>query len=376
MVRGSLARSLAIFGSLGAAASIVPSLIPKTASEIGVEAYELLPAIPLLFWGLFLGVLIGPRLAQARGSQVVVQIASTALAAGLAGVTGATSAAVFLSGGLVVGLGFGVIEVLVTAQVRIDGGDAARALTQLNIAFALGAVLSPVVLAVTMRLLETDAIGYLAALLMLLSGLSFRAANRARSTDSSKLETKPLRLFLLACALYVGAESILAGWTATIFSELEITSAELAPIGTTIFWGMLVLGRVSSLYLTPRYLSPGGALILWPVVSAAGLGLTFSFVGTAQVAAAGLAIASFAAGPIYGFLIAKGLEVASVEDSAKATRLLILAGSVGGFAIPALLQVDPSITLAAMVGAIAMFAVALLGALAARTNTNRERVGT
>ena len=367
---------MAIFGSLGAAASIVPSLIPKTAGEIGVGAYELLPAIPLLFWGLFLGVLIGPRLAQASGPQVVVQIASTALAVGLAGVTGATSVLVFLGGGLVVGLGFGVIEVLVTAQVRIDGGDAAKSLTQLNIAFALGAVLSPLVLAVTVRLLETDAIGYLAALLMLLSGLSFRAANRARSTDSSKLETKPLRLFLLACALYVGAESILAGWTATIFSELEITSAELAPIGTTIFWGMLVLGRVSSLYLTPRYLRSGGALILWPVVSAAGLGLTFTFVGTAQLAAAGLAIASFAAGPIYGFLIAKGLEVASVEDSAKATRLLILAGSVGGFAIPALLQVDPSITLAATVGAIAMFAVASLGALAAGTNTNRERVGT
>jgi len=108
--------------------------------------------------------------------------------------------------------------------------------------------------------------------------------------------------------------------------------------------------------------------------SAAGFGLTFAFVGTAQVAAAGLAIASFAAGPIYGFLIAKGLEVASVEDSAKATRLLILAGSVGGFAIPALLQVDPSITLAAMVGAIAMVAIAPLGALEERTNTNKQRV--
>ena len=67
--------------------------------------------------------------------------------------------------------------------------------------------------------------------------------------------------------------------------------------------------------------------------------------------------------------------MASVEDSAKATRLLILAGSVGGFAIPALLQVDPSITLAAMVGAIAMVAIAPLGALAERTNTNKQRVG-
>ena len=376
MSRGSLARSLAIFGSLGAAASIVPSLIPKTAGDIGVGAYELLPAVPLLFWGLFLGVLIGPRLAQAKGPQVIVQIASTALAAGLIGVTGATSVPVFLIGGLIVGFGFGVIEVLVTAQVRIDGGDAARSLTQLNIAFALGAVLCPVALAVTMRLLQTDAIGYLAALLMLLSGIRFRATRQAHATVLAKLETKSLRLFLLACALYVGAESILAGWTATIFSELEITSVELAPIGTTIFWGMLVLGRIFSLYLTPRYVSPRGALILWPSLSAAGLGTTLAFVGSAQMAAAGLAIASFAAGPIYGFLIAKGLEVASVESSAKATRLLILAGSVGGFLIPALLQVDPSITLAALVGALAMVAVASLGALAAKTTIKSERVGT
>jgi len=375
VAKGSLVRSLAIFAALGAAAAIVPSLIPQTASEIGLDAYELLPAVPLLFWGLFIGVIFGPRLAQVNGPQRVVQVASTALAAGLAGATGASSVFGFLTGALVVGLGFGVIEVLVTAQVRVVGGDTTRSLTQLNIAFALGAVLSPLALAAALRLLESDAFGYLAALLMLISGLSFRAASRSRLPEAKKLEIKPLRLFLLACALYVGAESILAGWTATIFSELEITSTELAPIGTTVFWAMLVLGRISSLYLTPRFLSARGALIIWPAMSAAGLGLTFTFVATAELAAAGLAIASFAAGPIYGFLIAKGLEVASVESSAKATRLLILSGAAGGFAIPALLQANPSITFAAFAGALAMFAVAVIGTLASRT-TKSEKVTT
>jgi len=103
VAKGSLVRSLAIFAALGAAAAIVPSLIPQTASEIGLDAYELLPAVPLLFWGLFIGVLLGPRLAQVNGPQRVVQVASTALAAGLAGATGASSVFGFLTGALVVG---------------------------------------------------------------------------------------------------------------------------------------------------------------------------------------------------------------------------------------------------------------------------------
>lgn len=355
---------------------MVPSLVPHTSSELGVDAFELLVSVPLLFWGLFIGVFSGPRLAQSAGSQRVVHTATALVAMGLAMVTAAPSPGIFQTGALMVGLGFGVVEVLVTAQVRVESSQVAKSLTQLNAVFALGAVFSPLFLAATLSLLETDAFGYVVTLGLLLAGFAYRAAPTPRSPEVEGLNARPLRILFVACALYVGAESVLAGWTATMFSELEITTAELAPIGTTIFWGMLALGRIVSLTLTPKRLSLPAGLLVWPLLSAAGLAMTLFSSGAVLPMALGLALAAFGAGPVYGFLLAQGLELVKREQSAKASRALILAGAFGGFVIPLVLQFDPSVFAAAAVAMMAMLGVSLIGQAVSRNEVAEEKVRT
>lgn len=344
----------------------MPSLIPHTANTLDISPFELLVAVPIMFWGLFLGVLGAPSLGQRLGAKTPIRIAATGLAVGLAAVGAAQNTAAFLVGAFLVGLGFGVIEVTVTAQARIQGGDVSRSLMTLNAAFAIAAVISPILLALWLFTIGNSAIVYPVALLAAIAGWSYSGESLPARGSQQPLNLKLFVVFILACGLYVGAESILAGWAATIFSSSGLATAELAPIGTTVFWAMLALGRITSLFLTPRLISQRVALVFWPLASSAGLLLIFLSSDVLALAAAGFVLASFAAGPLYGFLIGVGLQPVAAEQSSRATRLLVLGGAAGGFFMPAVAQLVPGLGFASIVAAASMATVAVIGIASSR----------
>jgi fucose permease len=156
-----------------------------------------------------------------------------------------------------------------------------------------------------------------------------------------KIANKKVYLLLLATTFYVGAETILAGWSAVLFSENISQNLTSAPLGTSIFWAGMTLGRVVGTIASSKKLSTKSASILWS------LGLSLSLILLSQISEATprttflviLVLAIFFAGPCYGFII--GFAVSQYEEAlaVKSATMFVLIGSLGGVLIPAISQI-------------------------------------
>lgn len=355
-------RAIAVFASLGGGAALIPSMIPKTQVELTIPGFELLVAIPVMFWGLFMGVLFAPSAASRIGSNVVARVSGLAAASGLLLAGFAGSSALFLTGAAAFGLGFGFLEVTITAATKQRNQDSAQELTKLNAAFATAAVMTPLALVAELAILGSNLIAGIVAAMALVSSWSLGITEEKPSGSAPKVSPGLPSALLIAAFLYVGAESLLAGWGPTLVSSFELLSVETAPLGSTLFWGLLALGRLVSIRVTPRHLSTAFSLTLWPLVAAAGLAAAAIF----QTPAAlwlGYSLAAFATGPIYGLLIGQALKTVESGQVSKATRNIILIGAAGGFALPGLVQVFPSQTLAIAAAATAMVLVSTASAV-------------
>lgn len=351
-----------MFASLGGGAALIPSLIPKTQVELTIPGFELLVAIPAMFWGLFMGVLFAPSAASRIGSNVVARVSGLAAASGLLLAGFAGSSALFLTGAAVFGLGFGFLEVTITAATRQRNQDSTQELTRLNAAFATAAVVIPLALVAELLILGSNLIAGIVALMASASSWSLGISEQNPSSSVMKQNPGLPSALVVAAFLYVGAESLLAGWGPTLVSSFDLLSVETAPLGSTLFWGLLALGRLVSIRVTPRHLSTTFSLTLWPLVAAAGLAAAAIF-QTPVALLLGYALAAFATGPIYGLLIGQALRRVESRQVSKATRNIILIGAAGGFAIPSLVQVFPSQTLAIASAAAAMVLVSTASAV-------------
>jgi fucose permease len=173
-----------------------------------------------------------------------------------------------------------------------------------------------------------------------------------------KLANRKVYLLLLTTAFYVGAETILAGWSAVLFSENISRNLVSAPLGTSIFWAGMTLGRVVGTFTSSKNFSTKASAILW----SSGLSLSLALLsqmndGSSRGAFLFLMVlAIFFAGPCYGFIL--GLAVSLYEEvlAIKSATLFVLIGALGGVLIPALAQIflgseSKNVTLGAAVAA-------------------------
>lgn len=358
----SNSRSVGVFAALGGGAALIPSLIPKTSLDLTIPGFELLVAVPVMFWGLFMGVLFAPTAAARLGTNLVTKAAGLLAVCGLAFAGFGVSSISFLLGAAVFGLGFGLLEVIITAATRHKHHDSARELTRLNAAFAIAAVTAPLLLAAELAISGTILITGLVGSMVLLSSWGLGSLELSQVSGPGRARNRLSPLLLGAAFLYVGGESLLAGWGPTFLNTAEGVSVEGAPLGSTLFWGLLAIGRLVSLRVTPNYLSTKLALVLWPAVASASL-VAASLLPSGY-AVLGYAVASLAAGPIYGILIGQALRRVPGERVSKATRNLILMGAAGGFVIPGIVQLAPSIQVALLAAALGMALVSGAAALA------------
>lgn len=329
---------LVAFAALGVVSASVPAAIPGAAVRMGVRSEELLPGVSALFLGLFAGVVVAAMRRPGR-PHLVAGLCLQAVGLVLVGLSG--SPAVFFAACVVAGVGFGLVEAGATALTRLHLADGTPArLALLNGAAAVSAGASPLLLAAASPAGEPVALAVLGVVPMggaVVSWGAWRAAGAAPSPVASRLRA-PFRwrgLAVAAAALFVfvGAETVLSGWSSVLPQSVLGAPAGAAAIGTTVFWTLMAAGRFACAAVLRRGVSPVVCLIVALLAAAAAaVGAAVLREGVAAVILAGVAVLLVAPG--YALLLGVALaRVGSEAAIARATAALVAVGSAGGVVV-------------------------------------------
>ena len=329
------------FAIMGAASASLPASIPLRAKDLQVPVEGLLTSIPLLFFGLLMGIVITPLISSRIGSNKQVKIALIIQAIGVLGVGFSTSQNLFVVSAVVLGFGFGQLEVLITSILRITSEVVDKALTRIGAFLAFSAFLTPLLL------LASDSIASKKLVFLFIFLWSGQVAFIFSSPDvtNSKQNVNILRnkgfgayFLLFASIFYVGSETILAGWSAVFFEKNVSANLNIAPIGTSLFWLFLTLGRVSGSFVTGKFASAKTTAIFWSSGFSLALMLLPVVSENSGAFLVTLLLGVFFAGPCYGFIIGQAVSYFESDLAVKSASLYVLVGAVGGVVIPLAVQ--------------------------------------
>ena len=326
----------AAYALVGWRALLVPSLILFVApafgqADAGMGAYYLATA---LAYGV--GALFGGRFIRRFGARLILPSAAALMAAGLLvqGFTGAWL--VFALAGVLTSIGASSTDVGIQALVLdLFPHARGRALNLLHVAYGVGALMAPLLLAALVGL------GVPWQWLMTGSGIAMAIAGvglaltvppdpilHASTADAeTAVRARRLPLFLLVMAVsiacYVAAEAGVSDWLVRYLAALPLAQASLA---LTLFWGGIAVGRLVFARIGNR-LDPqrsaavlavaGGALLTVALV------LPISPVSPLLFGAVGLAF-----GPIFPLIVAAA-GARMPGESATVTGTLVFAAVVG-----------------------------------------------
>ncbi len=327
------------FAIMGAASATVPASIPFRSAELGVSSSELMLAVPLLFLGLLFGILATPILSKLFGvnKQAKIALLTQALGVLLIGISG--SSAFFVLAAFLLGFGFGQLEVLITSITRQTSNDVGRSLTRIGAFLSFAAFLTPLLL----MFAESLQLSFVINLLILFASMYVASIFTSPKFDVtnqnvSLLKSKSINVYflLVASACYVGAETILSGWSAVFYENYMSSKSAIAPLGTSIFWFALTLGRLLGTWSASLSLSKKTVAKLWSFGFS--LSLIFLYIATGKSHGSFFLpifiVAVMFAGPCYGFLIGHAVSFFDVSQAVKSASLYVLVGAIGGVAIP------------------------------------------
>lgn len=345
---------LAAFVSLGATAAAIPAVLPAAGAAMRAE---LLDAVPALFGGLLIGVIVsGPVMRVVRPVRVLMA-GCLLQAAGLVAIAFSSSPGVFIASSALAGVGFGLSEASGTVLAKRMGGahGTATRLSVLTGAVAIAAACTPVLVLVASKAVATQsvllgvAVVPLAAASLLVSSASSDAAPDA-SRDAhprprllmlvrrvSPRSYIALLLFATALPIYVGVETVFAGWSAELPARmLDLDSAD-ASIGTSIFWVLMATGRYVAVVVTRTGRSARVVLVAGSLIGAVALAAAGVLAETRPAwALVAISIAVIAIAPSYGIIAGLALDRLSDRSAGDALGPLVACGALGGVAVPLL----------------------------------------
>lgn len=335
-MRGAL---IGVFAGMGISASAVPAMLALAEEELGDGVGA---AIPALFFGLLLGVLTSsPVLARVRALKLAA-VACFIQAAGLVAVSAALNAHTFAAAAAVVGFGFGLAEASGSVAAKAAAhGSSTRALTLLTAVVAIAAGVTPLAIAAAAHLGEVAAglLG-LAVLLAVAGVFSFLAQSPAPSTPAHRIKlpvrsVRSILPFVLALPIYVGVETMLAGWSSLFPAAIAEVPPAVAAFGTSIFWILMAVGRMLGSLWSGRAQRQilGASSIAVAATLLLGASLTRDFSPAACLVA--LALATVALAPTYGVVLGFALDQLNSVEAARATGVMVAVGAAGGAFIPA-----------------------------------------
>lgn len=368
--RHALTGLFAAFASLGVTASFVPAVLPAAERSIGAD---LSPAVPALFAGLLVGVLLSGPLMLRRPARTTLIVGSALQAAALVAGACADATLLFIVAAATAGMGFGLVEA--AGSVAAKGavvGSATGVLSALTGTVAVSAAVTPLAVAAgagAMPALSALAAVPLATIVILATGRAARrdAAPPARRDLGGLVVLAP---FAVALPLYVGVETVLSGWSAVIPERTLSLSPSAAALGTTAFWTLMALGRFGAAGLRRRGVPPVAILAVGTaaaavLIASAGLLLEAAPIGALVALAAAVALLA----PSYALIVGLALDRLDAARSAAVTGALVACGALGGTFVPALVLLighDPASSTTLLVSAGLCAAVPLLAVLAVR----------
>ena len=329
----------AALGCVGLYVGALGPMLPKISTDLDV---------PLDTAGLVLVAMAGGAVASAatvaarfhRGSQRTVALAGMlAVAAGLAGLAAVPSFATFLVFAVVVGAGGGLADAgshgLAASSRRPD-----EAVSQLNRAFAIGAMVGPLWAGVILVATDDRWIVFagLAVMAVVAAALLARARDRGGAVHGAEERPEvawraipPIVLAMSALLfLYVGAEFGLGAWVASATRQAADAGVLAGALVSSGYWGALWLGRAAS----GRALERGwrSERILVASVAGAGAGSVLLALGGGVVAlgALGALITGFCFGPIWPAAMA----IATRGTAANTAAVIVTLGNAGGIVLP------------------------------------------
>ena len=359
------------FAGLGVTAAFIPAMLPAAERAIGAD---LSSAVPALFAGLLVGVLLSGPLLVRRPPRTALMLGSALQAAALVAVALAGTPTVFIAAAAVAGFGFGLVEASGSVAAKsLAVGSATGLLSALLGTVAVCAAVTPLLVAAGSGM--RPLLGILAVVPLLT--VAMLAGSRPATTSAERPAHRDARgllallPFAIALPLYVGVETVLSGWSAVIPERILAIDPALAALGTSAFWTLMALGRFGAAALRRMSVRPlvilasatGGAAVL---MAAAGL-----LVGSAPAwALVALAAVVVLLAPSYGLILGIALDRLGPARSAAVTGALVACGAVGGTFVPTLILLigrDPASATTFLVSAALCALVPALVLIAARS---------
>ncbi len=243
-----------------------------------------------------------------------------------------------LVGAAVYGFGLGIIIPATNLRVsQTSGPNRAAALNLLNLAWGVGAVLLPAIVALAIRnnllhllLLMLAGACLIVAITLLLMTRGGMQPLRIAHADMSPVLRIWLSLAILLY-LYVGVENAVAGWTAMYTARLHLLAGTVWAAAPSIFWGALLIGRGLAVPVLRRVsearLLSGGLLL-----AACGL---ISLIGANSMASVvvGIATAGLGLSSVFPLLVAR-ISQAFGEAGPYAAGPIFAFGGIGGATVP------------------------------------------
>lgn len=321
---------------IGAVQAMYGPAFPLFRDTFGVSTSQVGLTVSLHFFGGVISILLAGLLIERFGYRRVLSGSILVMALGSLGVALSPNWPTVLASALVLGFGFGGVDIGLNILFgQSFGTRGAAALNLLNAMFGLGAVLGPLLIALFLPvgLLWPFLLVALASALLVLR--LWRIETPAAGVVPSQASDPQLLLtlfgFISFYFLYVGIETGTGSWAAThlasVFSEKSAAGI------TSVFWGTLMLGRLLaapiSIHLKPPHLVIGASLMAV---------LAFAICHFIAAAPYGYALAGLFLAPIFPTGLA-WLQSTFPRRAAKAISLVVASASMGGVVFPPLIGV-------------------------------------
>lgn len=359
------------FAGLGVTAAFVPAILPSAERTIGGD---LSTAVPALFAGLLVGVLMSGPLLMRRPPRTALILGSALQAAAIVAVALAGTPAVFIAAAAVAGSGFGLVEASGSVAAKsLSVGSATGLLSALLGTVAVCAAVTPLIVAAGSGVRAT--LGILAVVpLLTIAMLTGSVSPDARTAAPARRDVRGLLVllpFAVALPLYVGVETVLSGWSAVIPERILGVDPGLAALGTSAFWTLMAVGRFGAAALRRLSVSPIAILITATSTAAILMATAGLLVGPAPVGAlVALGAVVVLLAPSYGLILGLALDHLDPARSAAVTGALVACGAVGGTFVPALILLigrDPASSTTFLVSAALCALVPVLVLIAGRS---------
>lgn len=327
--RAGLAAIAAIFFLMGVVGSAYGPLLEHLSRHFGVSLAVAGGVLSAHFLGALVGVLVSMRVLQRISSRAFVFGGLGAMGLGCIGVALAPSWPAFLASVVVVGLGWGALDIGCNQLVAHgEGTRRTAALNALNGSFAIGAVAGPILVSTVGRSHLSLLYGAIAVLAFglwpLVAGIEGRLpflAERAAGRSAAVLG-----VFMVAFALYVGIEAGTGGWMPSHLESNGVQSLAAATL-TSGFWLALAVGRLFAALIPARMPERLTVIACTAAAAIALLGALNPTLAPVAYVVTGLALAPiFPTGIVWLAKLRPG--------DARATSWLFPASMVGGAIVP------------------------------------------